>query len=274
MYYRPELELLRSTFKKCRIQTLLLHPKDFLDPRIDLGLMKLIGREENYDTPFEKMVPELERNTVYKLIDSCGRCYIFMLLPDITDENLLLIGPYLAKTATYSNILENAEILGISPQDIKVLEHYFGSIPVLSEDSHLFALIDSFGETVFHGADNFTVTDINRELFSTTSILPTDRTITDTEKAVWNMQQMEMRYNYENELMEAVSKGQLHKTDLLLSGLNRTTFERRLADPLRELKNYSIIMNTLLRKAAQNGGVHPIYLDSISSEFAKKIEKL
>ena len=33
-------------------------------------------------------------------------------------------------------------------------------------------------------------------------------------------------------------------------------------------------MNTLLRKAAENGGVHPIYLDSISSTFARKIEQL
>ena len=33
-------------------------------------------------------------------------------------------------------------------------------------------------------------------------------------------------------------------------------------------------MNTLLRKAAENGGVHPIYLDNISSDFAKKIEQI
>ena len=33
-------------------------------------------------------------------------------------------------------------------------------------------------------------------------------------------------------------------------------------------------MNTLLRKAAENGGVHPIYIDSISSKFAMRIELL
>ena len=31
-------------------------------------------------------------------------------------------------------------------------------------------------------------------------------------------------------------------------------------------------MNTLLRKAAERGGVHPIHLDKISSDFALKIE--
>ena len=33
-------------------------------------------------------------------------------------------------------------------------------------------------------------------------------------------------------------------------------------------------MNTLSRKAAERGGVHPIYLDKVSSEFAHKIERL
>lgn len=32
-------------------------------------------------------------------------------------------------------------------------------------------------------------------------------------------------------------------------------------------------MNTLLRKAAERGGVHPIYLDSISSDFAMRLER-
>jgi hypothetical protein len=31
-------------------------------------------------------------------------------------------------------------------------------------------------------------------------------------------------------------------------------------------------MNTLLRKAAEQGGVHPIHLDELSRQFALKIE--
>ena len=31
-------------------------------------------------------------------------------------------------------------------------------------------------------------------------------------------------------------------------------------------------MNTLLRKAAENGSVHPVHIDKLSSDFAKKIE--
>ncbi len=55
---------------------------------------------------------------------------------------------------------------------------------------------------------------------------------------------------------------------------SETVFKQRLADPIRNLKNYSIIMNTMLRKAAEYGGVHTLYLDKLSSEFAMKIELL
>ena len=48
--------------------------------------------------------------------------------------------------------------------------------------------------------------------------------------------------------------------------------EQRLADPVRNAKNYAIILNTLLRKATEEGGVNPIHIDKISSTFAKKIE--
>ena len=48
--------------------------------------------------------------------------------------------------------------------------------------------------------------------------------------------------------------------------------EQRLADPVRNAKNYAIILNTLLRKATEEGGVRPIHIDKISSTFAKKIE--
>ncbi len=34
------------------------------------------------------------------------------------------------------------------------------------------------------------------------------------------------------------------------------------------------IFNTLLRKAAEQGAIHPVYLDELSSKFAKEIEEL
>jgi YesN/AraC family two-component response regulator len=61
---------------------------------------------------------------------------------------------------------------------------------------------------------------------------------------------------------------------MMVTGFSGVSFENRLPDRLRNLKNYCIITNTLLRKAAQQGGVHPVHLDQISSDFARRIEQL
>ena len=48
----------------------------------------------------------------------------------------------------------------------------------------------------------------------------------------------------------------------------------RLRSPLREFKNYTIILNSLFRKAIEQASVHPYYLDHISARFALELETL
>ena len=60
----------------------------------------------------------------------------------------------------------------------------------------------------------------------------------------------------------------------MMGSFGELSFEERNPDALRNIKNYSIICNTLMRKAAQQGGVHPLYLDEISSDFARRIESV
>lgn len=75
-------------------------------------------------------------------------------------------------------------------------------------------------------------------------------------------------------MLEAVTAGQGQKIEPLFSHFPIQSFEMRTTDPLRNAKNYCVIMNTLLRKAAEKGGVHPLYLDRTSSKFAKSIEQV
>jgi len=89
-----------------------------------------------------------------------------------------------------------------------------------------------------------------------------------------NISVMEKRYAFENELIRAVTLGQQHKESILSISFHDQMFEHRAKDPVRNAKNYSIIMNTLLRKAAEQGGVHPLYIDRVSSRFAFKIEQV
>lgn len=87
-----------------------------------------------------------------------------------------------------------------------------------------------------------------------------------------HLQQLELRYEAENQLMEIVRKGQWQKVQPIINDLPRSVLEKRI-DPVRDARNYSIILNTLMRKAAEQGGAPLIHLDRLSSEFALRIER-
>ena len=53
---------------------------------------------------------------------------------------------------------------GIAPMRQKQIETYYNSIPLMPENNHVFAMLDSFGETIWGGADKFSLVDINKEI--------------------------------------------------------------------------------------------------------------
>ena len=85
---------------------------------------------------------------------------------------------------------------------------------------------------------------------------------------------MELRYEFENRMMDAISHGDFRIAESMTLEFSSSAFEERTADPLRNLQNYCIIMNTFCRKAAELGGVHPVFLNDVSSDFARRIEQL
>ena len=86
------------------------------------------------------------------------------------------------------------------------------------------------------------------------------------------LRQIEERYETEERLMNEIAHGHVAQASEILSAFNNDTVEQRTDVPLRNFKNYLIILNTLSRKAVQQGGVHPLYIDRLSSTFARKIE--
>ena len=61
-----------------------------------------------------------------------------------------------------------------------------------------------------------------------------------------------------------------YKVNAIASAVFNNGTEERTSDTLRNRKNYLIILNTLLRKASESGGVHPYFIHIFSSKYAKK----
>jgi YesN/AraC family two-component response regulator len=88
------------------------------------------------------------------------------------------------------------------------------------------------------------------------------------------MKAIEDRYSMENAYIEAISKGEANTAEKTLSKLGGvySPEERVPQDHLRNLKNYYVVLNTLMRKAAEQGLVHPVHIDEVSSYFSHLIE--
>ncbi|MBQ8358550.1 MAG: AraC family transcriptional regulator [Oscillospiraceae bacterium] len=273
MYYEAELRMLRDTFRKCRIQTSIADLNKSPAEHPDMELHAFLADKIDHSRKLSEYIPDIKPATIYRLRDPFGCRYLYLPLPELPTDAILVIGPYLPETPTQQQIMEWSENKGISPVQQKQLKSYYEALPILPETSHLFVLLDAFAERLW-GANEYTVEDIAQESHSALSLLTEKNASSDEEDTLWNMKNIEQRYAYENELMTAVSRGQLHKADMLLTNSSSFFFEQRVADPVRNAKNYCIIMNTLLRKSAEKGGVHPMYLDSTSSSFAVKIEQV
>lgn len=270
VFYKNELQFLCDTLKKFRVKAIVFTPNEFSSVKPETGREAPVGNE-----PWFPYVcsGRLASQTLYKLTDAFDFCYLYFLLPETEKTTYFIIGPYLSSSISRERMLELGEKHGVSPARKVYFEEYYMSIPVLTDECQIFVMLTTFCEHIWK-SPSFSIVDANMQTPVYTS--PINEFIYEEafDDVLINMKAMEKRYAYENEMIQAVTLGQLHKETQLFSAVNEDVFEKRLTDPLRNAKNYSIIMNTLLRKAAENGGVHPVYLDRTSSELAAKIEQM
>lgn len=271
MPYEQELSLLQDTFQKSHVRLARIAEADFYAMQEMHPLLN--EKEVSFDSARRLFPSNLVHHTMYKQTDAYRRAWVYLLLPENEVQEVLLMGPYLSSPITEEEMLEMSEESGLSPQMQRTVREYYTSLPVLRDTNLLFVMLETFCERIWN-CPSFAVVDVNREHHIPASLLNKEPQTDSFDDHLANMKVLEKRYEFENEMIRAVTLGQIHKEKQFLPGFEAMQLEMRGASPLRSAKNYSIIMNTLLRKAAEAGGVHPVYLDRISSDFARKIEEM
>ncbi len=268
MLYQSETYFLREVFKKKHVNTYLFNKGDFESEinNIPNGVLE----DRSF---FEETLKLIEEERLYKVNDKFERSYYFLALPE-SDGLILCVGPFLIDSISNQRLLELGEKNGISPQKHNFLLEYYNSLLVLDEKSDLVVMLNTFCEHIWKNP-SFLIVNLSDHP-TNNGENPVSKSHVDQElnDASINIKTIELRYSYENEMIRAVTLGQSHLEPQFKTAFSHEFFSKRADTPLRNVKNYAIIMNTLLRKAAENGGVHPLHLNQISSEFAVKIEKL
>lgn len=200
--------------------------------------------------------------------------YLFFRLPDTEQPEFMLIGPYVLTEISQKMVLETAEYISLPEEHYHRLQQFLIGLPRIYDESVLLSMLNVFGERIWGSIDNFRLQDENSRITNDFSAEGYAQYDEEYEEPQQLMKILEERYNEENSLIQAVARGQTHKAEAFVNGFNIQGIEHRIPDRLRNVKNYMIILNTLLRKAAESADVHPIHIDKLSSEFAHRIEQL
>lgn len=237
-------------------------------PELDAGLRHKLGLEPSLFDGCRTFFPYFEPGVAYRMADRFYMQYLFLLLPG--GDRCMAVGPYLSMRPSSRQVLETAERYGLTPAAAHFLEEFYPSLPLIVDSSPFYSMVYCLCGSLF--GREAEVRPISLQDALTPSALANPPAPADLASV---MRRLELRYQFEDELMLAVARGDRDKVRQALSDVHmNAAIDPRLADPVRNLKNYCIILNTILRKAAQRGGVHPIYLDDLSKTYAERIEQL
>ena len=208
MFYENELNFLRDVFRKCRVNTFVGESGELVDNN-DIGLKSIFGKNRADEFLTRLFSERLDSNTVYRLTDGLGLSYSYLLLPPSQKGEVLFIGPYLKALPSKAYMLELGEKNGISPKRQRYLEEYYESIPVLSEGNYLFTMLSVFCERIWD-TPSFSMVEVDNNKYQT-PVLPVSESLEgdDFDDVIMNMKALERRYEFENEMIQAVSLGQL-----------------------------------------------------------------
>ena len=269
MKYQAELDFLCDVFENMQIHTSILQePYENADIH-DYGIRKLVYPDISYTSYVKNFCDSRKENVIYKAYDEFLFNYYILKLPDL-ENACLLIGPFTYTTWDEYIILNKAQDFHIDPERYSQFRNCYHQVPFVTDSSMLSTLINTFAAKIWGSLNAYTLMDLQNPEISSEGFNETY--VYDSNKLYHSIDFIESRFKAETEFMQIVSHGQLHKIDMYVNLINIDSTEARLADRVRNAKNYAIIMNTLLRKAAESGSVPLIHIDRVSSTYAKKIE--
>ena len=274
MFYDSELAFFCRILNNLNIDTCIVTENQPLPEKLDKGLRKFLELNDDYIRMFAEPWKKLQSNTIYKINDGFFCCYISMVLPETEEKSVLIAGPYVNSEITRTMLMEAAEKYSVPSQILSQIAKYYGNIPLIQDEKYLFTVCNSFGETLWGSSDNYSVERISDDLNEKNTADTIQAFKAKSDDSLLAIQILEERYAAESRMMQAVAQGKSHQVEQMFTYASGLVFEKRAEDPVRNMKNYLIISNTLLRKAAEYGSVHPFYIDGLSTDFAKKIEQV
>lgn len=271
MNYQNELDFLLSFLKNYYIPVRICSISEDLTS-VDFKLREKINFSEDYNIIRNFIENDLQPDCIYKVTDEFFCNYYMLQLPEFEEPSILLIGPYIKQMPT-RQIVENMEKNNISPQLYKIILDFFYTLTVISDDSFLQIILETFGEKIWKNRVAFVFKELNNSMQEIFQDVDWPTKFSEQGERILDFQAIETYSARENELIRAVSQGLNEKADAILSSLIPNHSGQMNIDFLSQLKLQMISLNTLLRKAGELNEVDIKHLARLSSVYIQKLEQ-
>ena len=273
MEYTAQLAFLQQLLQDMNISSCLLeNPEQHIPPRIDLGLRSDLFGLENYAPFLQNSMEQAERKTIYRFFDEYSCNYIFLRLPE--EDGYFFIGPYLLSVPAEEQLRKKAQLLGLTPEQTRQMRLYYSGLPLMEDENLLLTMANTFARHLWGTPEQYRMEYVNYAIPDRYEPVPFSDGHPVKPENLLSLSTLEQNYSNENLLIDAVSRGKLHLVTAVASTVYNNGAVSRLSDSLRDRKNNLVILKTLLRKAAEQGGVHPLHIHRLSTHFAGQIENL
>lgn len=266
--YEKELAFFMKALKYNKISHLKAPAISLATADVDLGVRKNIGLPDNFTHLKKIFQQEAKKRSLIYITDEFFCHYILLILPETSPEEVVIIGPYLLSNES-DKVTSFLNETDIAPAWLSILNNYYLKLSSLPNEDAINAILYSFADSIW-GEENYSIEHFTNSISESTLALASPPDSQYRLDSLSNIDLIETFYSHENALMHAISNGQVARAKNILSNLPLLNFKNQI-EPLQNLKVFSIVMNTLFRKAAEYGGVHPIYVDQLSNTLIMRI---
>ena len=273
MDYEAQLSFFRQLLKDMNISSFILsNPSEMIPPDIDLRLRSTLFQLDDYASFLQNSMSQAQEKTLYRFFDEYSCNYIFLRLPE--GEHFFFIGPYLLSLPSDQWIHDKLQQLQLPSEFSAAMRLYYASLPLIEDENLLLTMANTLARHLWGEPEQYTMEYVDYMIPDRYEPIPYAPAADDSADSAMELSRLEKNYANENRLVDAVSKGRLQLVTAVASTVFNNGAEQRLADSLRDRKNNLVLLNTLLRKAAEYGGVHPWHIHKLSSRYADRIENI
>lgn len=237
---------------------------------LDHGLRNNILGDSRLTEQCNERLEKLPGFTVQHFKDVFQCCYAAMRCGG--KNEFFLVGPVLFENITGAQFDNLFVRLNLPERLREPLQAYYYGLPVFTDQSSFETLLTLLANYIY-GEGQYEIqrsseTDLDDWYQMYNNYLQVH------DQPFRGIQYIEERYQVENDLLQAVAKGNENQALELLARFKTITLPQRLPNALRDQKDYCITLNTLLRKSAEQAGVHPIHIDAYSNQNVQQLEAI